>query len=440
MNAYIQQTSSPPILGQQPLRCNLSHHNSLFIGREPSKCQLVLDSQYYPEVSRIHLEIRPVNYPSTYNSPTWEIHDLSSNGTFVNGKRLKNSYVLQSGDLIKLGKNDIEFTFYCQTQNNPHKPVIQPANINTQDSLHLSYILPVLSKNNKLLTKGFIILGVLTVIFVVALFSSVGDFGSFSSLLAIYLGGLGYYFIYYLCGKNKPWWLLILIAISQMMLLISPIFLIIAIAFREILPGDVFNLPEDASFFSHLIANFFGAGLAEELAKAIPVFILIAISLKVRTPWRERIGVTEPLDGIVMVAASALGFTLLETLGQYVPNIIEETGDLSVGLQLLIPRIIGSVFGHMAYSGYFGYFIGLAMLKPSKRWLLLVIGWLTSASLHGFWNASASLSQSNAVLVLGISGVFAYMFLVAAILKARQISPTRSQNFATQVYHRSRKP
>ena len=82
MNAYIQQTSSPPILGQQPLRCNLSHHNLLLIRREPSKCHLVLDSQYYPEVSRIHLEIRPVNYPSTYNSPTCEIHDLSSNGTF----------------------------------------------------------------------------------------------------------------------------------------------------------------------------------------------------------------------------------------------------------------------------------------------------------------------------------------------------------------------
>ena len=436
MNAYIQQTSLPPILGQQSLRCNLSHHNSLFIGREPSKCQLVLDSQYYPEVSRIHLEIRPVNYPSTYNSPTWEIHDLSSNGTFINGKRLKNSYVLQSGDLIKLGKNDIEFTFYCQTQNNPHKPVIQPANINTQDSLHLSYILPIVSKNNQLLAKGFLVPGIFTVIFVIGLFSSLGDFETFSSLLAIYLGGLGYYFIYHLCGKNKPWWLLLLIVISQIILLVSPIWLIIAIAFRDILPGDVFNLPEDAGFFSHLITNFFGAGLAEELAKAIPVFILMGISKKLKSPWRERIGVTEPLDGIVMVAASGLGFTLLETLGQYVPYIIEQTRDLSIGLQLLIPRIIGSVFGHMAYSGYFGYFIGLAMLKPSKRWQLLAIGWLTASALHGLWNASGVLS----LYVNAIAGILAYIFLVAAILKARQLSPTRSQNFATQFYHRNQKP
>ena len=38
-----------------------------------------------------------------------------------------------------------------------------------------------------------------------------------------------------------------------------------------------------------------------------------------------------------------------------------------VGLQLLIPRILGSAAGHMAYSGYLGYFIGLSALKPRKR-------------------------------------------------------------------------
>ncbi len=37
------------------------------------------------------------------------------------------------------------------------------------------------------------------------------------------------------------------------------------------------------------------------------------------------------------------------------------------GLQLLIPGILGSAAGHMAYSGYLGYFIGLSALKPRKR-------------------------------------------------------------------------
>ena len=61
-------------------------------------------------------------------------------------------------------------------------------------------------------------------------------------------------------------------------------------------------------------------------------------------------------------------------MGHHVPNIIQnvtlqagsEAGQL-VGLQLLIPRILGCAAGHMAYSGYLGYFIGLSALKPRKR-------------------------------------------------------------------------
>jgi hypothetical protein len=147
------------------------------------------------------------------------------------------------------------------------------------------------------------------------------------------------------------------------------------------------------------------------------------------------VGVWEPLDGILLAAASAAGFTFIETLGQYVPGIVQQVttqagegaGEL-VGVQLLIPRIIGSVAGHIAYSGYFGYFIGLSVLKPSKRWSLLAIGYLTAAFLHALWNASGAIGN----LVTAFAGILAYIFLMAAILKARQLSPTRSQNWATQ--------
>lgn len=178
----------------------------------------------------------------------------------------------------------------------------------------------------------------------------------------------------------------------------------------------------------------------EELIKALPIFILFFFGSQLRPPNRQRLGVWEPLDGILIGSASALGFTLVETLGQYVPgvaaDVVRASGNPTAGalaaVQLLIPRILGSVTGHMAYSGIFGYFIGLSILKPSKRWQILGIGYLSSSGIHAFWNASASLGgnfgELGVVLSLLSVGVLAYAFLTAAILKARQLSPMRSQN------------
>jgi RsiW-degrading membrane proteinase PrsW (M82 family) len=181
---------------------------------------------------------------------------------------------------------------------------------------------------------------------------------------------------------------------------------------------------------------FFGAGLMEELLKALPVLGAMLLGNWLKNPWRDRVGVWEPLDGILLGSASAVGFTLLETLGQHVPNIIQnvtlqagpEAGQL-VGLQLLIPRILGSAAGHMAYSGYLGYFIGLSALKPRKRWPILGVGYFSASALHALWNASGAAS----VLLLALVGVLSYAFLVAAILKARALSPNREQNFATRI-------
>jgi RsiW-degrading membrane proteinase PrsW (M82 family) len=131
-----------------------------------------------------------------------------------------------------------------------------------------------------------------------------------------------------------------------------------------------------------------------------------------------------------------VGFTIVETLGQYVPEMIQATS-LNLtdgwkqlhGLQVLIPRFLGSISGHMAYSGYFGYFIGLGVLKPRQSWLILLIGYFTAAGLHALWNVMGSVSE----ILLALVGMGSYAFLAAAILKARTLSPTRSQNFATRL-------
>ncbi len=402
-----------------------SADTEITLGRDRD-CQIFLDSQIYTGVSRHHALIR-----STVNQGNqqaiWLICDLNSaNGTYINAKRIQGCEPLQTGDRITLAVNGPEFIFQCQTVSSaPQFP---------SDSLTLTQLFPIFATGGELSRKAYLIPGMLTVLFVVLMFVSIGKAGLFNLVLAAYLAGAAYYFVYQLCGKHKPWWVIGGCGCTMLLILHSPILNIFIFFFRKLLPGKVEVPPTD--FLDLLVKMFFGAGLMEELLKALPVLGAWFLGRCLKSPGREQIGVWEPLDGILLGTASAVAFTLMETLGQYVPQAIH-TGTLGVGiingellgLQLLIPRILGSVAGHMAYSGYLGYFIGLSVLKPKHRWQILVIGYLTAAGLHALWNATGNYN----VLVLALVGVLSYAFLGAAILKARVLSPTRSQNFATRI-------
>lgn len=405
---------------------NLQPPQPIILGREPS-CTLPLDPLLYTGVSRRHAML---NYRSDLDQ--WELQDLgSANHTYLNGQRLGQPQVLQVGDRFTLGQDGPEFLLdlggggAIRTQASLPHPGTLPAAIIANPSTGLSFtqLFPIAATGRDLSQKAFLWPMGLTVVFVVLMFTTVGHPNAFNAVLGTYLAGGAYFFIYRLCGKAKPWWLIVGTAIATIIVLLSPILGLFILVFREILPGNI----EGGSLLGSFIGMFFGAGLMEELLKALPVFAVAQIAKKLPSPLKEEMGVAEPLDGILLGTASAVGFTLLETLGQYVPAIAAEAGD-TAGLQLLIPRVLGSIAGHMAYSGYFGYFIGLSALKPGDRWKILLVGYLSSALLHALWN---SFGASNVFLLAAI-GVMSYAFLAAAILKARQLSPTRSANFATR--------
>lgn len=447
--ALLRQLSTGPCTEADLPSYSLSMLSEVTLGRDP-RCHVALDSLLYGMVSRRHALIRLISdfqaeYSSqvNYELPLWQICDLgSANGTYVNGQRLQGCHLLQMGDRIRLGHDGPEFTFEYQlsvVSPNAAPVLADPgtassplvASGSSTDAVTLTQLFPILSTGQELARKAYLLPGIVTVGFVVLMFVAVGDPLVFNALLATYIVGAAYYIVYQLCGKHKPWWVLLGAATATLLVLLSPLLDLFIEIFRHILPGRLPTEEESISWLARIVRMFFGAGLMEELLKALTVLAAYFIGQQLRSPWRERVGVWEPLDGILLGTASAAGFTLLETLGQYVPEIVEQSGPLE-GLQLLIPRVLGSVAGHMAYSGYLGYFIGLSVLKPKKRWSILAIGYLTSAALHTLWNVAGRISLVLLVLI----GALSYAFLAAAILKARRLSPTRSQNFATR-FHQS---
>ncbi len=412
-------------------RYSLNTTDEIAIGRDLN-CQVVLDSNLYGMVSRRHTVISHIT-EFAGATPSWLVCDLkSANGTYVNGQKLDGCRICREGDRIMLGQNGPEFIIEVNKPTQAATPAPAAALGSTlkppqSDSVSFTQLFPIFSTGRDLTQKAYLIPGIITVGFVVLMFATVGEARVFNLLLASYLAAAAYYFIYQLCGKHKPWWVLLACSLATILILLSPLLQVFIIIFRKILPGNLTTDVEALSFPILLIRMFFAAGLMEELLKALPVLGACWLGRRLPSPWRERVGVLEPLDGILLGTASAVGFTLLETLGQYVPQIIQDTtlqvgegvGEL-VGLQLLIPRILGSVAGHMAYSGYLGYFIGLSVLKPSRRWQIISIGYLSAAALHALWNATGMISP----LVLALVGVLSYAFLTAAILKARALSPT----------------
>jgi len=270
---------------------------------------------------------------------------------------------------------------------------------------------PLGAMSGRLMRKGYLI--PVAVVIGVWLYMTSGDAERFWKTVGWVLGAGEMTFIYLFCGKRKPWWLLVATSAFTAVALYSPL-------------GD--KVAEyNTSINERLQALFndkrllLSPGLVEEIFKAIPVFLLAFYGASNKHKDSANIGVYEPLDGILIAAASAIGFAVTETLLAYKTS------------EGIVFRAIDIVFGHAAYSGCFGYFIGLAWMKPQNRARTLLIGLVFSLILHDAWDTLPSYAAEGApqMAVFGALGLIIYASLAAAILKARQISPTRSQNFAT---------
>ena len=299
---------------------------------------------------------------------------------------------------------------------------------------------------------------------------------NFLIMLALFLTMVSLYFIYRMIGKSKSWYILLgaagFTAYYLWLFRVNHDFVWMYNFFHIQLAGGE---PDDnASFITLFIQHFLGTGFFEETVKALPIFALVATARFMTPEVRAKIGVEEPLDGILIGAASGGGFAVMETLLQYVPANLVNTwttvalafrgvvGDQNTsaamdkmsfdqlrelinqgslllgtapGIKSLIIRSIDLSFGHMAYAGYFGYFIGLSVLKPEQRWKILGIGLVSASIPHALWDTVVSM---DTVPIEAAIALLSYAVLAAAVLKAREISPNRSQLQPSVIFGSSR--
>jgi FHA domain len=250
--------------GSPAVNYPIDHDRPLVLGRDPEVCQIVLEVMY-GMVSRRHAEVRAVMATQESLGRGWWLCDLgSSNGTFLNGLRLRGCHLLQEGDRITLGPEGPEFLFELEPVTLPpevsraryraESQVLAVANSSKVRSavgdreLTLTQLFPIFSGSVNLGQKAYLVPAIITVSCVVSLFLAEGNPVWFNSLLSGYLALVAYYIVYLLCGKAKPWWIPLCAMTMTVLLLRSPMLPLFVQVFREVLPGAVPTVQESQNF------------------------------------------------------------------------------------------------------------------------------------------------------------------------------------------------
>lgn len=238
---------------------------------------------------------------------------------------------------------------------------------------------------------------------------------TYEFVLAMYLGGMALFAIRSLLAPSSPPPLALFGLLLTMLLYLVQLPLSgLAYVFRQ---PVIWNLSKSQNIVLAWLGQFVATGLLEELFKMLPVLLILLLAPTL-SRWLSQRSLSLMLSTralILVGSASGIGFTLMETLLEYVPR-MHAKADLAMGVMLLMPRLITSICGHMAWSGLFAYFIALALQYKHGKLKLFLVGWVLSAFLHASWNVCGIFG----IPILGTTVALASFALFAAqVFKAR---------------------
>ncbi|MFC7325709.1 PrsW family intramembrane metalloprotease [Halorubrum rutilum] len=155
---------------------------------------------------------------------------------------------------------------------------------------------------------------------------------------------------------------------------------ILTATFAAVLNGRLQPLFSPLGFPGLVLFFFLVVGPVEETVK------LLAVRLYAYTDDRFNAVV----DGAVYGAIAGLGFAVIENL-VYIARTVEMS-ELTIGVAVLgagdgiaaLRALAGP--GHVVYSAFAGYYLGLAKFNPEHRGPIVVKGLVIAAAIHGLYN------------------------------------------------------
>jgi RsiW-degrading membrane proteinase PrsW (M82 family) len=159
---------------------------------------------------------------------------------------------------------------------------------------------------------------------------------------------------------------------------------------------------------SHSLLKYtYGVGLAEEVTKALPIFVIAIFLLKVRnTKLDVRMW-------MFLATLSGLTFGVYEASTVYVPlDIVTIAKGGAIGIPEFVERVFVDGLQHALWAGVAGFFIGLGTNYRRQRFLLWSMGIAIPALLHGLndWSLSGVFG-SDLWIWIAIQAFSVFLFL-----------------------------
>lgn len=247
----------------------------------------------------------------------------------------------------------------------------------------------------------------------------------FNQVFGLSLLAMAVYFIYVRGGRRVP-----LTTLAGVFLVVAgatwfwsdavaaPLFFMIQKPMEYVFGG----IGDSGGLFGEWLNVFLVNALPEEVYKVIPLFVALWATTNAKEPWRTRLRITEPLDGICIAAAAAAGFIYAETYSLYIQRQITDL----LQLQLAIPRVLGGIAGHIAYSAIAGYYIVLGATRSKNRVPIMLLGLFLAAAVHATWNTFSGLGgETIGTIVSAMIKIGAFGVMLVVIQAAREYSPSR---------------